>query len=479
MIEAIGTLLIGILVILVIIAANGYFVAQEFAYMSVDRVKLSAKAADGDKAAQRALAVTKRNSFMLSGAQLGITITGLLVGYVAEPLVGESLGMLLGGVGVPMAISVTVGTVLALVVATVVQMIFGELFPKNLAIANPEPLARWLARSTTIYLRVFGWLISIFDASANLLLKLLRIEPVHDIDSSATAIDLERIIGDSRESGDLPEELSMMLDRILDFPQQDVEHAMIPRTHVDIARPDTTLVEIRALMAEAHTRYPVIDDEDQPIGVVHLTDVLTTTATDDTPVTELMRDTIVLPTLMRLPDALAELNSTRNELACVIDEYGGFAGVLTLEDLAEEVVGEITDEHDQDVSELVLPDGDDIWLMDGDVHVDEVERSVGHDLPRGDYETIAGLLIAARGALPDVGDTVVIELPIDGADLVEDDPPTRYLEVDILEIDRHVPSELRVRLVEVASGEAAPEDVDADSVDAPADAAPTATEVDR
>jgi len=479
MIETIGTLLIGILVILVIIAANGYFVAQEFAYMSVDRVKLGAKAAAGDKASQRALAVTKRNSFMLSGAQLGITITGLLVGYVAEPLVGESLGVLLGGVGVPMAVSVTVGTVLALVAATIVQMIFGELFPKNLAIANPEPLARWLARSTTVYLAVFGWLISIFDASANLLLKLLRIEPVHDIDSSATAIDLERIINDSRESGDLPEELSMMLDRILDFPQQDVEHAMIPRTHVDIARPETTLVEIRALMAEAHTRYPVIDEDDQPIGVVHLTDVLTTTAADDTPVTELMRDTIVLPTLMRLPDALAELNSTRNELACVIDEYGGFAGVLTLEDLAEEVVGEITDEHDQDVSELVVPDGDDIWLMDGDVHVDEVERSVGHDLPRGDYETIAGLLIAARGALPDVGDTVVIELPIDGADLVEDDPPTRYLEVDILEIDRHVPSELRVRLVEVASGEAAPEDVDADSVDAPADAAPTATEVDR
>ena len=166
MIETIGTLLIGILVILVIIAANGYFVAQEFAYMSVDRVKLGAKAAAGDKASQRALAVTKRNSFMLSGAQLGITITGLLVGYVAEPLVGESLGVLLGGVGVPMAVSVTVGTVLALVAATIVQMIFGELFPKNLAIANPEPLARWLARSTTVYLAVFGWLISIFDASA-------------------------------------------------------------------------------------------------------------------------------------------------------------------------------------------------------------------------------------------------------------------------------------------------------------------------
>ncbi|MER3388603.1 MAG: hemolysin family protein [Microcella sp.] len=448
MIEAIVSLLVGIVVILVIIAANGYFVAQEFAYMSVDRVKLAARAADGDRSAARALAVTKRNSFMLSGAQLGITITGLLVGYVAEPLVGESLGQLLGGVGIPAGVSITVGTVLALVVATIVQMIFGELFPKNLAIANAEPLARWLARSTTLYLAVFGWLITVFDASANLLLRLLRIEPVHDVDSSATAVDLERIIGDSRDSGDLPEELSLMLDRILDFPQQDVEHAMIPRSQVDIARPGTTLADIRELMATAHTRYPVIDEDEQPLGVIHLTDVLETTLAGDTPVSELMRPTIVLPTLMRLPDALVQLTSTRNELACVIDEYGGFAGVLTLEDLAEEVIGEITDEHDQNVSELVVPDGDDIWLMDGDVHVDEVERAVGHDLPRGDYETIAGLLIAARGELPEAGDTVTVELPIDGADLVEDHPPTRHLEVDVLEVDRHVPSELRVRLIE-------------------------------
>ncbi|HET8957776.1 MAG TPA: CNNM domain-containing protein, partial [Microcella sp.] len=202
MTETVILLLVGIVVILVIIAANGYFVAQEFAYMSVDRNRLNALAADGDKAAARALKVTKRTSFMLSGAQLGITVTGLLVGYVAEPLVGESLGVLLGGVGVPAGISVAVGTVGVLVVATVVQMIFGELFPKNLAIAIPEPMSRFLARSTNFYLAAFGWLISIFDAAANAFLRLLRIEPVHDLDSSASADDLEHIIEDSRESGD-------------------------------------------------------------------------------------------------------------------------------------------------------------------------------------------------------------------------------------------------------------------------------------
>jgi CBS domain containing-hemolysin-like protein len=211
---------------------------------------------------------------MLSGAQLGITVTGLLVGYVAEPLVGESLGVLLGGTGVPTEVGVAVGTVLALAAATIIQMIFGELYPKNLAIANPEPLSRGLARSTLLYMTVFGWLISFFDKSANLLLRALRIEPVHDLDVSASADDLPHIIADSRDSGDLPLELSLMMDRILDFPQRDVEHAMVPRSQVDWVRPETTLDELRGLMARAHTRYPVIDDDDAPVGVVHLADVL-------------------------------------------------------------------------------------------------------------------------------------------------------------------------------------------------------------
>ena len=237
MIEPTLTLLFGTLVILAIIAANGYFVAQEFAYMAVDRTRLAVLAADGDASAKRALEVTKRTSFMLSGAQLGITVTGLLVGVVAEPLVGQSLGVLLGGVGIPSEVGVTVGTLLALVVATIIQMILGELYPKNLAIANADPLARALARSTLIYLAVFGWLIGFFDKSANIFLRMLRIEPVHDLDVSVSADDLPHIISDSRDSGDLPVELSLMLDRILDFPQQDVEHAMIPRSQVDWLTP--------------------------------------------------------------------------------------------------------------------------------------------------------------------------------------------------------------------------------------------------
>ncbi len=451
MIETFLSLLLGILIILVIIAVNGYFVAQEFAYMAVDRTRLAALAATGDDSAKRALKVTKRTSFMLSGAQLGITVTGLMVGYVAEPLVGESMGILLQGTGMSVEMGIAVGTVSALVVATVIQMVAGELYPKNLAIANPEPLSRKLARSTLIYMSVFGWFISFFDKSANLLLRAVRIEPVHDLDVSASEDDLPRIIANSRDSGDLPIELSLMMDRILDFPQRDVEHAMVPRSQVDWVEPDTTLEELRELMAQAHTRYPVIDDDDAPVGVVHLADVLARMdagQTDDT-VRSVMRPAMVLPTLMRLPDALDQLVISTNQLACVIDEYGGFAGVLTIEDLAMEIVGEITDEHDAETGEAVVSEGDNTWLMEGDVHLDEVERAIGCDLPRGDVETIAGMLIAEQGALPAEGDTVNVDLPVDPSELVSNDPVQRRLEVEVLHIERHVPTEVRVKLVEV------------------------------
>ncbi|GAA3954440.1 hemolysin family protein [Gordonia caeni] len=448
MFSATLTLIAGIVLIVGIIAVGGYFVAQEFAYMSVDRARLAAGAAAGDPAAERALAVTGRTSFMLSGAQLGITVTGLLVGYVAEPLVGASLGVLLGGLSVPAAVSVSVGTVGALVVATVVQMIFGELYPKNLAIAAPEPLALRLSRSTLIYLAVFGWLIAIFDFSANLLLKLLRVTPVHDVDSSVSPEDLKRAVADSRESGDLPDDLSLLIDRVLDFPDDDVEHAMMPRAQVATVRPDATLADLRARMAHAHSRYPVVDAAGEPVGVVELVDLLRSSDPEDAPVATIMRPPVLVPALMPLPDALAEMGRAHAQMVCAIDEYGGFAGILTTEDIAEELIGEITDEHDADTDDAMVADGDRAWRADGGVHLDEVRRTVGHDLPDGDYETLAGLTIAVAGDFPAVGQTVRVRLPDDPADLVNDRPVRRFLDVETLTIARHVPHAVRVVLRE-------------------------------
>ena len=440
------TLLFGLLVVLAITAATGYFVAQEFSYMAVDRSRLKARAAAGDSAAKRALGVTRRTSFMLSGAQLGITVTALLVGYVAEPLIGASLGTAMGGVGVPTGVGIAIGTVLALLFSTFVQMLFGELFPKNLAIARPEPVALALATSTTIYLRLFGWLITIFDQASNLLLRLVRIEPVHDVEHSATVRDLESIVAASRVSGDLPEELFVLLDRILDFPEQDVQHAMISRPRVDVVRVDEPLDSVWQHMSTGHSRYPVLDREDQVVGVVHLQDLLALPDRSDVPVANVMRPPLLVPTLMSLPDALRLMSGKGNQLACVVDEYGGFAGVLTVEDLAEELVGEITDEHDPAESDAVDEHAG-IWTMPGKAHLDEVERTIDCELPRGDYETLAGLAISAHGSLPPVGTVVEIELPLDPADLAAaEDPVPAFLILEVLELERHVPSALRVRL---------------------------------
>ncbi|WP_150956767.1 hemolysin family protein [Microbacterium testaceum] len=448
MLAAILTLLLGIIVTLAIIVACGFFVAQEFAYMSVDRSRMAAQAEKGDAQAKRVLAITKRTSFMLSGAQLGITVTGLLIGYVAEPLIGESLGTLLGGVGIDPAVSVLIGTVGALLLATIVTMIFGELYPKNLAIASPEPLARALAVPTRIYLLLFGWLITVFDVAANALLRLLRIEPLEDVDESATARDLEAIIEESRVSGDLPDDLSMIIDRILDFPQRDVEHAMVPRSQVGSVAPDTTVGEVRALMATGHTRYPVIGDEDSPVGVVELIDVLREQPADDAPVASVMRAAVVIPTSMLLPVALDRMRRSRNELACVVDEYGNFDGILTIEDLTEEVIGELSDEHDVEVAEVSAA-GDDAWSVPGDLHLDELERLIGYDLAGSDVETVAGLVIETHGDLPAVGTVVRIDLPERASETVQGLDIERWLVVEVVEVDRHVPSQLRVHLNEM------------------------------
>ena len=192
----------------------------------------------------------------------------------------------------------------------------------------------------------------------------------------------------------------------------------------------------------------MLDEDDDVVGVVHLQDVLVLGPADDAAVSAFARPPVLVPTSMALPDALRVLARPENQLACVVDEYGGFAGVLTLEDLAEELVGEITDEHDPEQPVTVSAQDDGAWIMGGDVHLDEAERAVGHDLPRGDHETVSGLLISQLGSLPRAGDTVVVELPPDPADLVHDEPVVRRLVVDVLSVERHVPRLVRVRLVE-------------------------------
>ncbi|MGC2941014.1 MULTISPECIES: hemolysin family protein [unclassified Brevibacterium] len=469
------SLLIGLLVILLITVATGYFVAQEFAYMAVDRSRLAARSAAGDRSADRALAITRRTSFMLSGAQLGITVTGLLVGYVAEPLIGTAVGEALGGTTIPQGTGILIGTVLALLVSTLIQMLFGELFPKNLAIARPVALATWLARSTSIYLAMFGWLITIFDKASNALLRILGIEPVHDVDHSATRRDLKHIVADSRDGGEIADDDSLILDRILDFPQQTVAHATVPRSRVDVIGVDMSLSEVRDRMAAGHSRYPVLEADDQVLGTIDLIDVLagaapateqmhTDASTAEGPTTgepgadglatatsvrALLRPPVFVPESLALPDAVAALFEHREQMACVVDEYGGFAGILTMEDLGEELVGDIADEHDHTVEELI-DDGDESWRAPGTIPLDEVARVLQRELPATSAKTLSGLVIEHAKGFPAVDDRVTIDLPLDPADLAgTDTPDPEHLVIDVLEVATHVPSALRIG-IEVA-----------------------------
>lgn len=417
--------------------------------MSVDRTELRAAAESGDSKAEAALKVTNRTSFMLSGAQLGITVAGLLVGFVAEPLIGEALGTIFGTVGIPPAVSIGVGTFAALALTTVFQMIFGELFPKNYTIAAPMKSALGLARPTQIYLAVFGWLIKFFDVSSNALLKLFRIEPVDDVDSTASREDLGKVIESSRESGDLDDSTYLVLDRMLDFPEQDVDHAMIPRSRVDVLEPDTSIARARMLMHESHTRFPVVDDEHSPVGVVHVLDTLDPDINPAMPISHIMREPVIVHELMALPDAVSALRDAGDKIACVIDEYGGFVGIITMEDLGEEVLGDMYDEHEESDTEEITETEEDVWIADGDTPIDEVIRAVGYELPEGDYETLSGLLLSEAGGLIDEGSTISLDLEALPEDWVEGDaPPERTLHAEILEIERNVPSEIRLTLIE-------------------------------
>ena len=435
---------VGVLVVFLITVLTGYFVAQEFAFLAVDRTRLQARAAAGGADADRAravLGVTRRTSFMLSGAQLGITVTGLLVGYVAEPLIGAAFGELLEG-PVSSAVAVTIGGTVALLFSTLVQMLFGELYPKNYAIAEPDRSARWLAPSTRLYLTVFGPLIWVFDRAAEALLRLFGQQPVHDVEQAASAADLVHVVTESAEQGELDEGLAELLERILDFPERDVEHAMIPRSRVDVLRHDDTVAHARDRMAHDHTRYPVIDDDDRIVGVAHLVDILQLDPESQEPIGDHVREPLVLSDVTSLPDAAREMQG-RSRLACVVDEFGTFTGIVTMEDLAEEVVGEIEDEHDDGEPDHVILETPEGWVMPAELHIDEVDEALDIELPQGEKETIGGLVIERFGGLPEVGECVEIDLPVDPDDLVAlQTPPRRWVSARILAVENYVPSRL-------------------------------------
>ena len=435
-------ILIGFLLVLVVTGLTGYFVAQEFGFVAVDRGRLRREADQGDQAAARALKVTERLSFMLSGAQLGITVTALVVGYVAEPFIGEGLADLFGVAGIPGAVSVPLSIFLAMLIATVVQMVVGELAPKNLAIARADRLSKALAPSTLLYLSVFGPIIRLFDLASAKLLRRIGIEPIEELPEGATEEDLEQIIAESRAEGHLDPELSALLDRGLDFRRRTAAEAMVPRVDVCTVRAGDPLTKVVDLLETGRSRFPVRSDVgvDEIVGVVGITDLLDVPAAEraTTTVADVAIPPLMIPASLRLPAVLDRLRGGHRQLACVVDEYGGFAGIVTLEDIAEELVGPIRDEDDLPEPAPVRQD-DGSWVVPARWRIDEVEDATGLTLPEDpSYDTVSGLVMSRLGRVPRVGDEVGIEPP----PTLDDDAPPMVLRV--LSIARHVPGTVRI-----------------------------------
>ncbi len=443
---------VGLLTVLLLTAGTGYFVAQEFAYVAVDRSRLRQLAADGDKPAERALQVTGQLSFTLSGAQFGITLTALLVGYVSEPYLGQGLAEAFGTAGVSDAASLSLSLAAALLFSTFVQMVLGELGPKNLAIARTVPLARALSRSTLLYLKLAGPVIRMFDRASNALLRAVGIDPVDELPQGATPEELHRIIAESHTGGLLDEDLSRLLDRGLAFHRHAAEEVMTPRIDVESVPADEPASRVVELLETGHSRFPVTGrDIDDVIGVIGIAELLSVPVAErgSTPVRALASEPLRVPESLPLPRVLEQLRHSHRQLAIVVDEYGGFAGVITFEDVAEEVVGEIWDEEDDEES-VAVHRADGAWVVPARLRLDEVADRTGLELPSGgDYDTVSGLVLDRLGRTAEPGDDVEVVWEIRDED---GDPATVHAHLHVLTVARHVPETVALFGVQTRPG---------------------------
>ena len=409
---------VGLGLILALTLATAYFVAQEFAYVAADRSRLAHEAREGDAAARRALQVTERLSFTLSGSQVGITVTVLLIGYLAEPYLGRGLAELLGVTGMAPGASLAVSLTVTLVLSTVVQMVLGELAPKNLAIARADRLAKALSRSTLAYRTLAAPVIKLFDGSANRLLRLVGIDPAQELPEGATVEDLEQIIADAQASGHLDAETARLLERGLDFRERTAAEAMMPRVSVTTVAADEPLTHVVELAERTgHFRFPVLGPEgvDDIVGVVGLFDVIAVPPSRRATTTAgaVAVPPLLLPAGLPLPAVLDRLRRSRRQFACVVDAYGGLDGIITLEDVAEELVGPISDEVDRpEPGPVRQRDGS--WLVPARLRIDEVADATGIQLPTSPhYDTLSGLVLRRLGRMARVGD----EIEVDGVGL--------------------------------------------------------------
>ncbi|WP_112274755.1 hemolysin family protein [Lentzea terrae] len=424
---------LGLLAVVALTAGTFIAVAAEFSLTALERSTVERHVSEvGDAKARTIDRAHRTLSFQLSGAQLAITLTTLITGYIAEPAIAALIEPGLTGLGVPSSVAGWLSLALALAIATALSMVFGELVPKNLAIARPLETARLVVGIQAGFSTVFRWLINWMNNSANWLVRRFGVEPVEELASARSPEELGALVRTSAEHGTLDQGTAVLLDRSLRFGDRTAGELMTPRVRVEALRADATVADLVLKARETgFSRFPVHDGSlDEVRGIVHVKQAFAVPAAlrGTTPLSALTRPVYSVPETLEGDALLDRLRASGLQTALVVDEYGGTAGMVTLEDVVEEIVGDVRDEHDRREAPPVRSLGKDSWLVSGLLRDDEVAEATGFHMPEGDYETLAGLVLARLGRIPDVGD----EIRVDG------------WRVTVMRMDRHRVAELRV-----------------------------------
>ena len=425
--------ILGLLGFVLLTAGTGLFVAVEFATTSLERSTIEKDVAERGDAASRMVKRAHGNlSFMLSGMQLGITLTTLATGYLAEPILARFFTPVLELVGLSESASGTVALILSLIIATVLSMVFGELVPKNLAISNPLGVARVLTRPVWLFNKAFHWFIQALNGTANFIVRRLGIEPADELASARSPQELSALVRHSSGSAGFSSSKVRILDRSLRFGDATAEDVMTPRsTVVTLETTDTALDLIREAHESGHSRFPVVNgDLDETVGVVHVKDALTIPAAEraTTPVRTLARTVPTVPTSLGGDAVLDLVRSAGSQLVLVADEYGGTAGIVSIEDVVEEILGEVWDEHDNRDEDTEVRRRGQLWEISGLVRCDELGDACGYIPPDGPYETLGGLVMSTLGRIPAEGDTVLLPASTtrEAIDVLTADTPVRW-----------------------------------------------------
>ncbi|WP_370289196.1 hemolysin family protein [Nocardioides sp.] len=443
-------LLLGLAILLVL--ACGLFVAAEFAFVTVDRSQVDRAAEAGDASAVGLQKALRSLSTQLSGAQVGITVTNLAIGFLAEPAIAELMRDPLAGLGIGEDALGPTALAVALVLSTLVTMLIGELVPKNVAIALPLTTARLTQRPMRAFTAACRGPIRVLNGSANAIVRRLGVEPAEELRSARSSTELASLIQRSADEGTLDPDTAELVERAVEFGSRTAGEIMTPRVRTrSLDLNDRASAVIDLARESGNSRFPVLDETSAVVGTVHVKNAVALPLHErsTTKVKHLMARPIVVPDTLRLDPLLALLRAESFQMAIVLDEYGDHAGIVTLEDVIEEIVGDIADEHDRlGARGRLRRDGS--WSLSGLLRPDEVEDLAGVELPESeDYDTVAGLILKALGRIPVVGDRATVVL----SEAEDDEPGRRAVltvdHMDGLRIDRIT---LRVEQIYVEAG---------------------------